>query len=180
MRLVVPHQDRPLEPPSPARIRRFKRHLIECLRDLRKARRPERLLRPPVVAPPPEAAPVLRAGCAACRGYCCLGGEEHAYLDERTMARVRHDQPDLGERTLIAAYVAQIAPLSFQDSCLFHGETGCTLRAEMRARLCDAFFCTPLREFLRSPAAPHHVQVAAGPAGWDGGRRTGTGRMKKD
>ncbi|MBS0639773.1 MAG: hypothetical protein JSS43_07870, partial [Proteobacteria bacterium] len=75
MRLVVPYQDRALAPPSPERVRRFKRHLIECLRDLRKVKRPDRLTQKPVPAPPGEAVPVLQAGCAACRGYCCLGGE---------------------------------------------------------------------------------------------------------
>jgi hypothetical protein len=176
MQLIVPHQDRPLAPPPPDRVRRFRRHLIECLRDLRKARKPGRLLQPPVPPPPAEAVTTLRAGCAACRGYCCLGGEEHAYLDERTMARVRHDRPDLTERGVIQAYVSQIAGESFRDSCLFHGEAGCTLRPDMRARLCDSFFCSPLKGFLRSGPPAGDVVVVPGPAGWDGGRPTPFGR----
>src|SRR5579871_5782859 len=102
-RLVVPHQDRTLTPPSRERIRRFRRHLIECLRDLRKAKRPDRLIQKPVPSPAEEAVPTLQAGCAACRGFCCLGGEDHAYLDERTMAQVRRDRPELTERGVIAA-----------------------------------------------------------------------------
>jgi hypothetical protein len=171
VQIVVPHQDRALAPPSADRVRRFRLHLVECLRDLRKAKRPDRLIQAPVTPPATDATPVLRTGCAACRGYCCLGGEEHAYLDERTMARVRRDQPALTERGVIAAYVAQIATMSFRDSCLFHGKAGCTLRPDMRARLCDSFFCSPLKTFLRSGVAGEDVTVVAGEPGWDGGRR---------
>jgi hypothetical protein len=170
-RLIVPNQDRTLAPPSRERIRRFRRHLVECLRDLRKAKRPERLIQSPVSAPTDAAVPVLQAGCAACRGFCCLGGEDHAYLDERTMARVRRDRPELTERGVISAYVAQIAPVSFQDSCLFHGATGCTLDPAMRARLCHNFFCSPLREFLRHGVFDAATEVVAGEPGWDGGRK---------
>lgn len=159
-----------LAPPTPERVRRFKRHLIECLRDLRKVKRPERLTQKPVPPPPDDAVPVLRAGCAACRGYCCLGGEEHAYLDDRAMARVLRERPELSERALIAAYVARIAARSFQDSCLFHGERGCTLEPDLRARLCHSFFCTPLKDFLRGGVPAAETTVEAGPAGWDGGR----------
>ena len=169
-RVVVPHQDRTLVPPSAERVRRFRRHLVECLRDLRKARRPERLIQSPAAPPAEAAVPVLQAGCAACRGFCCLGGEDHAYLDERTMARVRRDRPALTERGVIAAYAAQIAPLSFQDSCLFHGARGCTLDPAMRARLCHSFFCSPLREFLRGGVFDGTTEVMAGEPGWDGGR----------
>ncbi|HVZ06798.1 hypothetical protein [Rhodopila sp.] len=170
MRLVVPHQDRPLQPPAPDRVRRFKRHLIECLRELRKARRPDRLIQALVVPVAADVVPVLVAGCTACRGFCCLGGGEHAYIDERTLARIHRDQPALTGRGMIAAYVQQIAPRSFADSCLFHGETGCTLRADMRARLCHSFFCSPLKEFLRGAVPADEVTVVPGPAGWDGGR----------
>jgi hypothetical protein len=161
-------------PPSPDRVRRFRRHLVASLRDLRQAKRPERLIQSPVPSPQADAEPVLRAGCTACRGFCCLGGEEHAYLDERSMARVRRDRPDLTEGGVIAAYVAQIAKLSFRDSCLFHGEAGCTLRPDMRARLCDSFFCSPLKDFLRSGVPAADVTIVAGPTGWDGGRPTST------
>jgi hypothetical protein len=86
------------------------------------------------------------------------------------MARVRRDRPDLTARGVIHDYVSQIAQRSFRDSCLFHGEAGCTLRPDMRARLCDSFFCSPLKAFLRARPSAAEVTVVAGPAGWDGGR----------
>jgi hypothetical protein len=159
MEIVVPYQDRPLEHPSPQRVRRLRRHLVESLRDLRIAKRPERLIQ--TQAPPPDAdtASVLRAGCAACQGHCCLGGGEHAYLDDRTMARVRRDRPDLDARGVIAAYVRDVAPLSYAGSCLFHGAQGCTLGAGLRADLCSRYFCDGLLAFLRAPVGTSEVTI---------------------
>ncbi len=150
--ITVPYQDRPLEPPSPERVRRLRRHLIELLRELRAAKRPDRLIQQRAPQPGGDDAEVLRAGCAACRGHCCLRGGEHAWLDERTMARVRRDRPELGARGLIAAYVGQVARLSFAGSCLFHGAAGCTLDAALRAELCFSYYCDGLQTFLRRPS----------------------------
>ncbi len=150
--ITVPYQNRPLEPPSPERIRRLRRHLVESLRDLRAAKRPDRLVRPRAPQPGGEQQEVLRAGCTACQGHCCLGGGEHAWLDERTMARVRQERPELSSRAVINAYVRQIAKLSYAGSCLFHGKAGCTLDATFRAALCFDYYCNGLRSYLnRAP-----------------------------
>ena len=129
-------------------MRRFRRHLVDVYGILRKARCPERLIQSPVPAPVEAALAVLQAGCAACRGFSCLGGEDHAYLDERTMAWAWPGPgPELTERGVIAEYVAQIAPfvvsgiLSASDRA-----TGDHLATAARRR--DSF-CTPLREYLR-------------------------------
>ena len=157
----VPHQDRPLRRPSVDRIRRLKRHLIEALRDLRGARHPDRLIQPTPPEPPPEVTAVLRAGCTACRGYCCLGGGDHAYLDERTMARIRRDHPDLSEAAIIQSYVQQIAPVSYEGSCLFHSLAGCTLNPSFRATLCASYHCDGLLAVLRSPVPLNRVEIEA-------------------
>lgn len=147
--ITVPHQHRPLEPVSTERVRRLRRHLIQTLRDLSAAKRPDRLIQPHLSAPDGDAAAVLLASCAACRGYCCLGGGEHAWLDERTLARVRHYRQELDARGLIRAYVQQVAPRSYAGSCLFHGPAGCTLHPIFRAELCSTFYCDGLKSFLR-------------------------------
>ncbi len=149
--ITVPHQNRPLEPPSPERVRRLRRHLVESLRDLRAAKRPDRLVQPRTPQPDGDVAAVLRAGCAACQGHCCLSGGEHAWLDERTMARVRRERPELNARKLIAAYIRQVADLSYAGSCLFHGAAGCTLNPELRAELCSSYYCNGLQSFLNRP-----------------------------
>jgi hypothetical protein len=159
--VTVPLLDSATEPPAPERIRRLKRHLIESLRALRVARHPKRLVRP--VAAPPEGfvALVTRTACATCRGHCCKGGGEHAYIDERTMARVRHAYPDLNAGAIIRLFLDRVAPESYRGSCLFHGPMGCTLGRGLRADLCDGYYCDGLREFLRQTTAPDRVRVIA-------------------
>ncbi len=158
----VPAQQAPLSEPEPGRIRALKRHLIESLRDLREARRPDRLIQPPSPEPDAYAAAVVREGCTQCRGSCCLGGGTHAYLDERTMARVRRALPDLDAGAIIRRYTDAIAPLGYAGSCLFHGPAGCTLPKPLRAELCNAYYCNGLKDFMAMDPRPPAVVVVAG------------------
>ena len=153
--------DQTPEPPPRPRVRALKRHLIQSLRDLRVARRPERLIQRPAPEPTGFTATVLAAGCATCRGHCCKGGGDHAYIDERTMARVRRDHPDLDAGAIIRRFLARLAPRSFPGSCLFHGEHGCTLGRDLRAELCNAYYCNGLRDFLNRTDTPERMQIVA-------------------
>ena len=165
----VPFQDSPLEPPPPERVRRLRRHLVSSLRDLREARRPDRLIQPATAEPAGFAADVVRTGCATCQGFCCKGGGEHAYIDERTMARVRRDHPDLDARQVIRLYIEALAPLAYRGSCLFHGARGCTLPRPLRAELCNSYYCNGLRDYLRRGDEPDRVTIMA--------ERNGQGRQ---
>ena len=69
-------------------------------------------------------ATVLGAGCATCQGHCCKGGGEHAYIDERTMARVRRDHPELDARGIIGLYLDALAPRSYAGPVCFMAPTG--------------------------------------------------------
>jgi hypothetical protein len=159
--VTVPMLNEPLELPPPARVRALKRHLVQSLRDLRAAKRPDRLIQQATPEPVGFAAAVLRAGCATCQGHCCKGGGDHAYIDERTMARVRRDNPGLDARAVIALYMARVAPSGHKDSCLFHGPDGCTLGRALRAELCNAYYCNGLREFMKRADLPERVQIVA-------------------
>jgi hypothetical protein len=159
--VTVPLLNDTPEPPPPHRIRALKRHLIQSLRALRAATRPERLIQKPTPEPTGFSATVLNAGCATCRGHCCKGGGEHAYIDERTMARVRRDNPELDARAIIQRYLRRVAPSSYQGSCLFHGEAGCTLGRALRAELCNAYYCNGLQDFLKRAEVPERVQIVA-------------------
>jgi hypothetical protein len=159
--VTVPLLSDTLEPPPPARVRAFKRHLIQALRDLRIAKRPDRLMQRTTPEPSGFTAAVLQAGCATCRGHCCKGGGDHAYIDARTMARVRRDNPDLDARAIIGLFLARLAPVSWRASCLFHGAEGCTLGRGLRAELCNAYYCNGLKAFLQLEELPERVQIVA-------------------
>jgi hypothetical protein len=159
--VTVPLLNETLEPPSPSRVRALKRHLVQSLRDLGAAKRPDRLVQRSTQEPTGFTATVLRAGCATCQGHCCKGGGEHAYIDERTMARVRRDNPALGARAIIALFLARLAPVAYRASCLFHGPDGCTLGRPLRAELCNAYYCNGLKDFLNRAEVPARVQIIA-------------------
>jgi hypothetical protein len=165
VRVTVPLLNETLEPPPPDRVRALKRHLIQSLRDLRAAKRPERLAQKSAPEPSGFAATVLGAGCATCQGYCCKGGGDHAYIDERTMYRVRRENPGLDAAKIIGLYLARLAPLGYRGSCLFHGPEGCTLGRALRAELCNAYSCNGLRDFLKRTEAPEQVQIIASRGG---------------
>jgi hypothetical protein len=167
-RIVVPGQRSALAPPDPARVRALKRHLIESIRDLARAKRPERLIQKRGPEPDGAAARLVADACAHCRGACCMAGGTTAFVDDRTMARLARERPDLTAHAAVAAYVRQVAPLSYAGSCLFHGSRGCTLDRSMRAELCNAYYCSPLEDGLRDPVsvreiATHDGEVAARP-----------------
>jgi hypothetical protein len=159
--VTVPLLNETLEPPPGFRVRALKRHLVQSLSDLRVAKRPDRLVQR--MRPEPEGftAAVLQAGCAACQGHCCKGGGDHAYIDERTMARVRRDHPELDARAIIGLFLARLAPLAYRGSCLFHGAAGCTLGRALRADLCNAYYCNGLQAFLQHAEVPERVQIVA-------------------
>ena len=154
-------QEAPLVRPAAYRIRALKRHLVESLRDLREAKHPERLIQARTAQPLGFAADVVRAGCTQCQGHCCRGGGEHAYLDERTMARVRRDNPDLDAAAVIALYSGSIAEQGYEGSCLFHGKFGCTLAQPLRAELCNTYYCNGLWDFLKQRPLPENVEIVA-------------------
>lgn len=159
LRVTVPGQRAGLAPVTRAQVRALKRHLLDALRDLRAARRPERLIQRRAAEPKGFVAQVVAAGCRHCRGSCCMAGGTHAFIDERTLARVRAEQPGLTVRGIIRAYVDAVAPEAYQGSCVFHGAQGCTLPRPLRAELCNAYYCDGLARLLKDGAA--HARTVA-------------------
>ena len=161
----VPLNDKPLMRVTRARVRALRMHLVESLRAFRVMKHPERNESPVRPEPVGLAGAVGRAACGLCRGSCCKGGGEHAYLDERTMARVRRARPELTAGAVIGLYVARVPASAYRDSCVFHGAEGCTLDRDLRSDVCNAYFCSGLGRFVTNPSAPDGVVVIASEAG---------------
>lgn len=157
----VPLNDKALAPVTRARVRDMRMHLVESLRAMRVMKHPERNASPVRDEPQGLAGTVARTACGLCRGSCCKGGGEHAYLDERTMARVRQAHPDLEAGAIIRLYVARIPKAAYRDSCIFHGAEGCTLDRALRSDVCNGYFCSALGRFVTNPDAPAGVVVVA-------------------
>lgn len=115
-------------------------------------------LRSTGIAPHP---PAVAAVCAACRGYCCRRGSDSGYIHAGTVRRVRERRPHLGPEELVALYVDAVPEHSVAGSCIFHGARGCALPRELRAQICNTYFCPPLRQWLDRPAEAAGQPTAA-------------------
>ncbi len=159
----------------PKRTRRLRKHLVEALRALRVAKRPEGLASP--VRPEPDGfvAQVAQTACSLCRGFCCKGGGDDAYLDERALARVRRARPELDARSIIRLYTERVPTVSYEGSCLFHGRQGCMLDRSLRSDVCNSYFCRGLEDYVRGDDVTTPVIVIAGE-----GKKMRTSRVPRE
>jgi hypothetical protein len=160
--VMVPRSDKRLCLTHPERTRELRKHLVDALRTLRMAKHPARSASSTRPEPDGLVARVARTACSLCRGSCCRGGGDHGYMDERTMARVRRARPELDAREVLRLYVGLVPGLSYEDSCLFHGEQGCTLPRSIRSDICNSYFCRGLEDYIQSNDPTEPVLIIAG------------------
>jgi hypothetical protein len=158
----VPRNDKAAVPISPERVRRLRKHLVVALRALRTMKNPEHSVSP--LRPEPEgfAARVARTACSLCKGWCCRNGEDHAFLDEGTMARVRCARWELDVRAVLRLYVERVPKVGYEDSCIFHGKQGCTLDRSLRSDVCNSYFCGGLQVYMADGEAARPTMIIAG------------------
>jgi hypothetical protein len=160
--VLVPLNRKALVPTSPERVRRLRRHLIESLRAMRTMKRPTASaspLRPDLTG---FAGRVAHTACAVCKGWCCKGGGDHGYLDERVMARVRQARIELDARAVIRLYVECVPAAGYDGSCVFHGAQGCTLDRSLRSDVCNSYYCSGLGNYVTGGSTSATVVVIAG------------------
>jgi hypothetical protein len=159
--LQVPLNTRTLVPKEPERLWRLRKHLVQSLRAMRTLKRPVESASPLRPEPAGFVGRVAREACTLCRGYCCKGGGDHGYLDERVMARVRQARPELDARAVMRLYVERVPAEGYAGSCVFHGQAGCTLDRSLRSDVCNSYFCTGLGKFVKGEGVPTKVLVIA-------------------
>jgi hypothetical protein len=162
--VMVPRNNEPLVAMPAERVQRLHEHLIKELTDLRKAKHLERFALPAFPEPTGFAARVAQTACSLCKGFCCRNGGDDAFLDDRTLARVRLAKPEMTEATLRQLYLDHVPSASYRGSCIFHGRHGCTLDRSLRADVCNRYFCGGLGRYIKSPdpAAPTIVIAGEG------------------
>jgi hypothetical protein len=97
--------------------------------------------------------------CACCQGSCCRGGAyTHAYLGVETLQRYRANHPDQSPRQILAAYMRHIADETCEGSCVYQRADGCSLPRDMRANICNEFYCGGLQEFRANTPATGPVR----------------------
>jgi hypothetical protein len=160
--VMVPRNDKPLVAVAPERVRRLREHLIKELRDLRKARHIEHVASPLRPEPSGFAGVVARSACSLCKGWCCKNGGDDAFLDDRTLARMRLANPDMTEGAMLRRYLDRVPAVAYRDSCIYHGKQGCMLDRSMRADVCNTYYCGGLSAFMKDDAAAAPIVVIAG------------------
>jgi hypothetical protein len=150
--VMVPRSDKPLVQVAPERVRRLREHLIQTLRELRKAKHLDPLASP--LRPDPTGFParVARTACSLCNGWCCRNGDDDAFLDDATLARVRLANPNITERAMLQLYLERVPSVAYRESCIFHGMKGCMLDRSLRADVCNSYFCGGLSAYMKISA----------------------------
>jgi hypothetical protein len=162
--VMVPRNQAQLVGMPPERVEKLREHLDQELADLRQAKRRERPDSSASAEPTGFAARVAATACSLCKGSCCRNGGDHAFLGERTLARVRLDNPDMTDDMLRQHYLNRVPAESYHGSCIFHGRAGCTLDRSMRTDVCNQYFCGGLTDYMKSsePAAPTMILAGGG------------------
>jgi hypothetical protein len=160
--VLVPRNDKALVPIAPERVRRLRKHLVATLRASGAKTRPVRSTSITRAEPAGFAGRVARAACALCKGWCCRNGADDAFLDERTMTRVRHASPMLDARAVLRFYVERVPQAAYAGSCIFHSGQGCTLDRSLRSDVCNRYFCGGLQGYLTGSDVTTPAMVFAG------------------
>jgi hypothetical protein len=145
--VTVPRNTSPLVPVAADRVRRLREHLVKVLREARELRY---VAKPSPPRPSSFAAQVAATACRLCEGACCRLGGDDAFLDRDTIARVRRDKPDLDASAIISLFSERVPGFAYEGSCIFHGAEGCTLSRDLRADICNVYYCRGLTTYFRS------------------------------
>lgn len=141
---VLPAFDRSLEKTSALRKSALADKLAEIAAEMRLGPMEETTASFAFGGDPVDTRLVGRA-CATCRGDCCKNGGDRAYLTRQTLTRVLDAAPGNSLEDVIRAYLDRVPEASYEGSCIYHAENGCTLPSEMRSDTCNEFFCAGAR-----------------------------------
>jgi hypothetical protein len=160
--VMVPRNDKATVPISAERVMRLRKHLVVTLRALRKLKSLEHSVSPLQAEPEGFTGRVARTACSLCKGWCCENGDDHAFLDETTLARVRSARPTLDVGSVLQLYVERVPGVGYENSCIFHGKQGCALDRSLRSDVCNNYFCGGLQGYLTGDEVVTPTMIIAG------------------
>ena len=82
--------------------------------------------------------------CTACRGACCAGGGNHAFIGEDEIKRQLALHPQRKPEQLLTLWLKHLPETIIAGGCVYQGERGCTLPRKLRSDLCNTYHCSPL------------------------------------
>lgn len=113
--------------------------------ELRKVRRLAGEVSDLIIAMASDQQEACAAVCPDCRQVCCIN--RHAYHEHEDIVYIAA----LGER--LPSYNEMIPDTA---PCQFLGSAGCTISRQLRPHRCNAYFCSPMLEYLwNGPASEY-------------------------
>ena len=146
--MVLPHNGRSLRPLPRSRKRAFRDGLAPKIASALALIRENQDV-PHNSAASGAASVWVREACTLCAGACCLAGANHAFLSESTLARVMRQQASLQADQILDLYVSRLGGKTYVGACVYQGEKGCLLPAELRSDTCHNYYCSPVEEFAK-------------------------------
>lgn len=161
--VVVPANQRELVDLQEQRLQGFHTVLVDLIGRAAAQRNQDSTGTPPAAqtAATKPTLPILQEACATCRGHCCFAGNATALLTVDTITRFMREQPGLTPKHVLEAYLSKLPLQSYDQSCFYHSESGCTLPRNMRSDKCDAFYCDNLKAMSDTSAPGGWLIIAA-------------------
>ncbi|MEE9415819.1 MAG: hypothetical protein V3V01_11080 [Acidimicrobiales bacterium] len=146
---IVPANLSPVATYDPERRQSFEAHLRELADQLlaegRSARVGPQIERR--VASEADERSSFGAACELCKGGCCQSGAyNQAFIDAAMLELYLERNTESTANDAVAAYLGLLPDQAVEDSCVYHGATGCTLPREMRHHICNVTRCSALRD----------------------------------
>ncbi len=145
VRAVLPSNDRGLTAMTPERRAALAARLGELLAEIGDEEGAPAPPEPVGDATVSAREAITVSACMACRGQCCTGGKERAYLSAATLRRWLTAHPGASAAELVDDYLGRVQPETYEGSCIYHTATGCSLPRSMRSDTCNVFFCGDIR-----------------------------------
>lgn len=159
---ILPRNTRRLVPLSSARIKAHRQHLEQIIQEAKTlSHQNETTATTSGISPAQTELPVLDAACGLCRGDCCYTGGTTAWLEAATIQRLQWQNIPVSETRIVEYYLSYLPEISFENSCIYHAENGCSLPRKIRSNVCNQFLCRGLAEVVTILSAEPGMGVAA-------------------
>jgi len=105
---------------------------------------------------------MARTACSLCNGWCCTNGDDHAFLDQVTIARVRRARLPLDLPAVLRLHIERVPEVGYEGSCIFHGKQGCALDRSLRSDVSNSYFYRGLQVYMTGDDTVTPTLIIAG------------------
>lgn len=102
---------------------------------------------------------VAGSACATCGGFCCRNGGTHAFVSADTIRRFLAANPDKDCDAAFEEFMGYVPERTYDNSCVYHSSEGCAIPMPYRSKICNDFFCFPLKDLGTMTAEQDNPRV---------------------